>query len=94
MGKYYDIAFHLLNDRTLVKKEVYSELESFDVWQDACAKVDEKNLYLFVDDQFITVDRQYIVRIDARIVENPVDKGMKRRELTEGVVKKLTDMGF
>ncbi|SJZ96043.1 hypothetical protein SAMN02745116_01968 [Pilibacter termitis] len=94
MGKYYNVAFHVLNDRVLVKKEVYSEKEPFDVWEDACTKVSEKHLYLFVDDQFITLDRQYVVRVDVREVDNPMDKEMKRKGLAEGVVQKLSDMGF
>jgi len=94
MGNYYNIAFHILNDRVLVKKQVFSEKESFDVWQDACVSVDDKELRLFVDDQYITLNRQYIVRIDVRKVEDPVDKEFKRKETVNEVMKKVSDWGI
>ncbi|MDR2832350.1 MAG: hypothetical protein LBV67_01385 [Streptococcaceae bacterium] len=94
MGKFYDIAFHVLNDRVLVKKNVYSEKDAFDAWQDACVGMDEKNLRLFVDDQYITLDRAFIVRVDVRNVEDPVEKDMKRNEVVNEIKKKVTDWGL
>lgn len=94
MKKYYDIAFHVLNDRVLVKKQVSSDKEVYDAWKDACAKIDDDFLYLFVDDQYITLTRSYIVRIDVREVSNPIDKEMRRKETASAVVQKISDMGF
>ena len=94
MEKYYDIAFHILNDRVLVKKQVFSDKEPFDAWQDACVSIDDKHLHLFVDDQYITLNRTYIVRIDVRNVQDPLDKSMKRNETVNEIKKKVTDWGL
>ena len=94
MAQYYDIAFHLLNDRVLVKKQVYSEREVFDAWMDACVNISDKNLQLFVDNQYITLDRSFIIRVDVRIVEDPIDKDFKRKETVNEMVKKVTDWGL
>ncbi|MDR0921714.1 MAG: hypothetical protein LBM95_04950 [Lactobacillales bacterium] len=93
-GKFYDIAFHVFNDRVLVKKEVYSEKDAFDAWEDACVKITDKHVQIFVNEQSITLDRRYIVRVDAREVTGPVEKDFKRRENVQAVVNKLSDMGF
>jgi hypothetical protein len=91
---YYDIAFHVLNDRVLVKKQVASDREPFDAWMDACAKITDDQLMIFVDNQYITLDRRFIVRVDARSVEGQVEKDFKRKENMQTVVKTLSDMGF
>ena len=94
MGKYYNIAFHVLNDRVLVKKDVYSEKDAFDAWEDACVSMDDNTLRVFVDDQYITLNRKYIVRIDVRNVEDPVDKDRKRKEIVNEAMKKVSDWGI
>ena len=37
MTKFYDVTFQELSGRSVVKTEVASDREPFDVWQDACA---------------------------------------------------------
>jgi hypothetical protein len=93
-GKYYDVAFHVLNDRVLVKKEVYSEKGPFDAWQDACANVSEERLQIFVDNQYITLDCRYIVRVDVREVLNPTDKEMKLKTGVEKVMDTISGLGL
>lgn len=44
MTKFYDVTFQELSGRSVVKTEVASDREPFDVWQDACASYSETEL--------------------------------------------------
>ncbi len=41
---YYDITFHELSGKTVIKRNVPSEKAGFEAWQDACAQVTEKEI--------------------------------------------------
>ena len=45
MTKFYDVTFQELSGRSVVKTEVASDREPFDVWQDACASYSDCLLY-------------------------------------------------
>ncbi|MDR3156753.1 MAG: hypothetical protein LBT69_02430 [Lactobacillales bacterium] len=93
-GKYYDIAFHLLNDHVFVKKEVYSEKEPFAAWKDACVNILEEELHIFANDKHTILNRSLIVRIDALEVISPLDKdGRNKGNLTK-VVDTLNSFGI
>lgn len=95
MAKYYDVTFHELSGKTVIKREIISEKEPFDVWQDACLSYTDQVLRLLVNEStYVTLNRQYIVRIDVEEVEGPVDKRMKRYDELMGVVNTLSNMGF
>ena len=47
---YYDITFHELSGKTVIKRNVPSEKAGFEAWQDACAQVTEKEIQLLVND--------------------------------------------
>jgi len=44
MTKFYDVTFQELSGRSVVKTEVASDREPFDVWQDACASDELMNV--------------------------------------------------
>lgn len=43
--KYYDITFHELSGKSVVKRNVPSAKDGFDIWQDACIEYTEKEIY-------------------------------------------------
>ncbi|MBL1228373.1 hypothetical protein IW492_03890 [Enterococcus sp. BWB1-3] len=95
MTKYYDITFHELSGKSVIKREVLTEKEPFEAWQDACVSYTDQVLNIQVnEDKFITMDRRYIVRVDAEEVDGPAEKQMKRRDELMGVVNILSNMGI
>jgi len=70
MTKFYDVTFQELSGRSVVKTEVASDREPFDVWQDACASYSETELNIQInEDTFVTLNRHFVVRIDVKEVE-------------------------
>ncbi|MGK0552110.1 hypothetical protein ACSFB8_08925 [Enterococcus faecalis] len=95
MTKYYDITFHELSGKTVIKREVPTEKEPFAAWEDACVSYDEAVLNIRInEDTFVTLNRKFVVRTDAEEVAGPVDKQLKRRDEIMGVVNTLSNMGF
>ncbi|WP_165005220.1 MULTISPECIES: hypothetical protein [unclassified Enterococcus] len=93
--KYYDVTFHELSGKTVVKRTVPSEKEGFDVWQDACAGFTENELFILINDgTYVTMNRKFIVRIDTEEVEDPTEKAQSRKDEIMGVVNTLSNMGF
>ncbi len=93
--KYYDITFHELSGKSVIKRNVPSENSGFEAWQDACAYYDEKEIALLINDgTYVTMNRQYIVRIDAEEVEDPTEKALTRKDEIAGVINTLSNMGF
>lgn len=92
---YYDITFHELSGKTVIKRNVPSEKAGFEAWQDACAQVTEKEIQLLVNDgTYVTMNRQFMVRIDAEEVKDPTEKALSRKDEIMGVVNTLSNMGF
>ena len=80
--KYYDITFHELSGKTIIKRNIPSEKEGFAAWEDACSKVTENELQLLVNDgTYVTMNRKFIVRIDAEEVSDPTEKALSRLSL-------------
>ena len=48
--KYYDVTFHELSGKTVVKRDIPSEKNGFDVWKDACADYNENELFILIND--------------------------------------------
>lgn len=95
MSNYYDVTFHELSGKTVVKREIISDKQPFQVWEDACDSFTENELNIRINsDTFVTLNRQFVVRIDAVEVEGPVDKKIKRHDEIMGVVNTLSNMGF
>lgn len=95
MVKYYDVTFHELGGKAVIKRQIMSERESFEVWMDACESVTEKALNIRVnEDTYVTLTRKFIVRIDVKIVDGPVDKKIKHRDELINVVNTLSNMGI
>lgn len=95
MSRYYDVAFHELNGKTIIKKSIISKKKPFDVWHDACVSYTEDILCIMVnEDTFITLNRKYVTRIDVKRVINPVDKKIKTQDEVIGIVNSLSNMGF
>ncbi|MBF8808671.1 MAG: hypothetical protein IC227_10995 [Enterococcus lacertideformus] len=93
--KYYDITFHELSGKTVIKRNVPSENEGFNAWQDACAKITDKEVQLLVNEgTYVTMNRQFIVRIDADEVTDPIEKAQSRKDEIMGVVNTLSNMGL
>lgn len=95
MIKYYDLTFHELSGKSVIKREVASEKEAFLAWQDACESFDENVLNIRInEDTFVSLNRRYVVRIDAEEVDGPVEKQIRRRDEIMGVVNTLSNMGL
>ncbi|MBO0482297.1 hypothetical protein [Candidatus Enterococcus courvalinii] len=92
---YYDITFHELSGKSVVKRNVPSDKEGFDVWQDACVKISDQELNILINDgTYVTLNRKYIVRMDTQEVSDPTEKVLSRKDEIIGVVNTLSNMGF
>ena len=95
MTKYYDVTFHELSGKSVVKREIPSDKEPFEAWQDACVSYTDEELKVQVNEnQFITLNRRFVVRIDAEEVDGPTEKQIKRHDELMGVVNTLSNMGI
>lgn len=94
MKKYYDVEFHGVSGRSVVKRTVPSDKDGFDAWQDACVKITDGELQVLVNDSFITLNRQLISRIDVKEVTDPIDEAMNRKDELRNIVNTLSNMGF
>ncbi|MFK4567660.1 hypothetical protein [Enterococcus sp. UD-01] len=95
MPKYYDVTFHELSGKSVIKRQIVSDKEPFDVWEDACESFTENELKIRVNEAtYITLNRRFVVRVDAEEVDGPVDKQIKRHDELMGVVNTLSNMGF
>lgn len=93
--KYYDVTFHELSGKSVVKRSIPSSLEGFEVWKDACVSYTEDELLILVNEgTYVTLKQRYIVRIDAKEVDGPVEKLLSRQDEIMGVVNTLANMGF
>ena len=93
--KYYDITFHELSGKTVIKRNIPSEKEGFEAWQDACVMINDKEIQLLVTEgTYVVMNRQFIVRIDAQEVTDPAEKAQSRKDEIMGVVNTLSNMGF
>lgn len=93
--KYYDVTFQESNGRRVVKRDIPSEKEGFDVWEEACVAFDEEKIELIVNEGiYVTLFRAHLISIAAEEVENPVEARMSRRDEIMGVVNTLSKMGF
>ncbi len=59
-----------------------------------CASDGERNQLLVNDGTYVTMNRQFIVRIDAEEVKDPTEKALSRKDEIMGVVNTLSNMGF
>ncbi len=66
---YYDITFHELSGKSVVKRNVPSDKEGFDAWQDVCKNFGSRTEYFLINDgTYVTLNRKFIVRIDTQEV--------------------------
>ena len=54
----------------------------------------EKLFILINDGAYVTMNRKFIVRIDAEEVSDPTEKALSRKDEIMGVVNTLSNMGF
>jgi len=47
--KYYDITFHELSGKNVIKRSIPSDKENFSAWEDACVAIEPDFLHLLVD---------------------------------------------
>lgn len=92
--KYYDITFHGVSGRAVIKRTVPSEKEPFEAWQDACTKVTETELQMMVNKSNVIIYRQHLARIDVVEVTDPIDQAQKRKDEFMNVVNTLSNMGL
>lgn len=92
--KYYDVTFHELSGKSVVKRDIPSDQDSFSVWREACVDVTDNEIHLLVNGQAVILNRQYIVRIDCEEVEDPTEKAMSRKDELAGVITTLSNMGL
>ena len=92
--KYYDITFHELSGKNVIKRSVPSDKANFDAWQDACVAIDQEFLQILVNGNAESLNRRYIVRIDCQEVEDPTEKAITTKDELAGVINTLSNMGF
>ncbi|MBO0448364.1 hypothetical protein JZO76_02335 [Enterococcus sp. MJM12] len=92
--KYYDITFHEVSGRAVIKRGVPSEQAPFDAWQDACVKVTPEQLFLMVNETNVILERKFITRTDVEEVADPIDTNQKRKDEFTTIVNTLSNMGF
>ncbi len=71
--KYYDITFHELSGKNVIKRSIPSDKENFSAWEDACVAIEPDFLHLLVDGVAVSLNRRYIVRIDCQVTD-PTEK--------------------
>lgn len=95
MSKFYDITFHEVSGKAIVKRQVVSERKPFEAWKDACEAISEDIVNIRVnEDTYVELMRRFIVRIDSVEVNGPVDKQIKHHDELMGVVNTLSNMGL
>jgi hypothetical protein len=92
--KYYDITFHELSGKSVIKRSVPSDKTNFDAWQDACVAIDQEFLQILVEGNAVSLNRRYVVRIDCQEVEDPTEKAITAKDELAGVINTLSNMGF
>lgn len=92
--KYYDVTFHGVSGRAVIKKTVPSDKEPFEVWTDACVEVTETELRLLVNDSYVIITRKFLARIDIEEVKDPIEEAQKRKDEVTNVINTLSNMGF
>lgn len=92
--KYYDITFHGVSGRAVIKRTVPSERPPFEAWQDACVKVTNDELQLLINESCIIIMRKFLARIDVEEVKDPIDQAKKRKDEVVNVINTLSNMGF
>lgn len=92
--KYYDVTFHGVSGRAVIKRTVPSDKEPFDAWQDACAKATEEELQLLVNDTYVVIARKLLARIDIEEVKDPIEEAQTRKDELTNVINTLSNMGF
>ncbi|MGH1841399.1 hypothetical protein ABE867_11825 [Enterococcus gallinarum] len=88
--KYYDITFHELSGKNVIKRSVPSDKANFD----ACVAIDQEFLQILVNGNAVSLNRRYIVRIDCQEVEDPTEKAITTKDELAGVINTLSNMGF
>lgn len=95
MAKVYDVAFHTIDGKAIIKRGVTSEHTDEHVWEDAAEKFDDNHIYVRMNDKtLVCLNRKYIVRIDMTAVEGPIEKAIKRRDEFQNVVYTFSEMGL
>lgn len=92
--KYYDITFHELSGRAVIKRAIPSEKEPFEAWEDACVKVTAEQLFLMVNETNVILERKFVTRTDVEEIEDPIDTNQKRKDEFTTIVNTLSNMGF
>lgn len=92
--KYYDVTFHGLTGRTVVKRTMPSAKDPFEAWQDACVKVTETELCVLVNEGYVIINRKFLARIDVEEVKDPIEEAQKRKDEVTNVINTLSNMGF
>ncbi|WP_420798078.1 chromosome partitioning protein ParB [Loigolactobacillus backii] len=95
MGKYFDITFHEIDGKAIIKRNIYSEATETAVWQDACKKVTADNLYIEMNDTtLVNLLRNCVVRIDMTEVPGPTAKRSQRQDEFRDAVNTLSNIGL
>lgn len=92
--KYYDVTFHGVSGRSVVKRTVPSERDPYEAWQDACALVTDDEIRLLVNEIYVTMRRELISRIDVEAVTDPIDEAETRKDELRNVINTLSNMGL
>lgn len=95
MAKFYDVIFHEAGGKSVIKRQVVSEKDAFDAWEDACVSFNEKECLIQVNEElYIRLNRAFVAQIEIKEVEGPIDKQTRRQDEVRNIVNALSNMGF
>lgn len=93
--KHYDVTFHELSGKTVVKQDIPSEKNDFDVWKDACASYSENGLFILINDGvYVMTNRKFIVRVGTEEIEDPTEKACSRKDEIIDAASTSPNMGL
>lgn len=93
--KTYDVTFHTLDGKSIIKRNVNSEHNNERVWEDAVERFDTDHLFIRMNDKtLVSLLRTAIVRIDMTELESDQEKSQDRRDEFRNAIYTLGQMGL
>ena len=94
MTKFYDVTFQELSGRSVVKQKSLQTENHLTSGKMLVQAILKQIKYQINEDTFVTLNRHFVVRIDVKEVDGPVDKQVRRRDELMNVVNTLSNMGL
>jgi len=91
----YDVTFHTVDGKAIVKRNVQSEHNNERVWEDAVEKFDADHVFIRMNEAtLVSLLRRAIVRIDMTEVPSEEQKKQNRRDEFRDAIYTMGQMGL